>query len=122
MGRRPLVCSCPVLMGVLVGRSCPGSGAMHDAGMDIEATDIVVTGHVQGVFYRAGMREQAERLGVTGWVRNEPDGSVRAHLEGSPEALSELLEWCAGGTPSAQVDDVSTKRAEVTGTRGFEAD
>ena len=44
--------------------------------MDIEATDIVVTGHVQGVFYRAAMREQADRLEVTGWVRNEPDGTV----------------------------------------------
>ena len=90
--------------------------------MDIEATDIVVTGRVQGVFYRAGMREQAERLEVAGWVRNEPDGTVTAHLEGSPTAVSELLDWCASGTPAAQVDDVSTQRAEVTGTRGFEAD
>jgi acylphosphatase len=95
---------------------------MHDAGMDIEATDIVVTGRVQGVFYRAGMREQAERLEVAGWVRNEPDGSVRAHLEGTSAAVAELLDWCASGTPSAQVDDVSTQRAEVTGARGFQAD
>ena len=89
--------------------------------MDIEATDIVVTGRVQGVFYRAGMREQAERLEVAGWVRNEPHGSVRAHLEGSPAAVSQLLDWCARGTPSAQVDDVSTQRADVTGASGFEA-
>ena len=90
--------------------------------MDTTATDIVVTGRVQGVFYRAGMREQAERLGVTGWVRNEPDGSVTAHLEGPPAAVSELLDWCAEGSPSAQVDQVSTQRAEVTGARSFEAD
>ena len=90
--------------------------------MDIEATDIVVTGRVQGVFYRAGMREQAERLEVAGWVRNEPDGSVRAHLEGAPAAVSELLEWCASGTPAAQVEDVSTQPAEVTEARGFQAD
>ena len=90
--------------------------------MDIEATDIVVTGRVQGVFYRAGMREQAERLDVAGWVRNEPDGSVRAHLEGPPAAVSELLEWCASGTPAAQVDGVSTQPAEVTEARGFQAD
>ena len=90
--------------------------------MDIEATDIVVTGRVQGVFYRAGMREQAERLDVAGWVRNEPDGSVRAHLEGAPAAVSELLEWCANGTPAAQVDGVSTQPAEVIGARGFESD
>ena len=90
--------------------------------MDIEATDIVVTGRVQGVFYRAGMREQAERLDVAGWVRNEPDGSVRAHLEGAAAAVSELLEWCASGTPAAQVEDVSTQPAEVTEARGFQAD
>jgi len=90
--------------------------------MDIEATDVVVTGRVQGVFYRAGMREQAERLDVAGWVRNEPDGSVRAHLEGAPPAVAELLEWCANGTPAAQVEDVSTQPAEVTEARGFQAD
>ena len=90
--------------------------------MDIEATDIVVTGRVQGVFYRAGMREQAERLGIAGWVRNESDGTVRAHLEGASAAVSELLEWCANGTPAAQVEDVSTQRAEVTGARDFQAD
>ena len=90
--------------------------------MDIEATDIVVTGRVQGVFYRAGMREQAERLDVAGWVRNEPDGSVRAHLEGAPPAVSELLEWCASGTPAAQVNDISRQPAEVSGARGFQAD
>ena len=89
--------------------------------MDIEATDIVVTGRVQGVFYRAGMRDQAERLEVAGWVRNEPDGTVTAHLEGAPEAVSQLLEWCASGTPAAQVEDVSSEPAEATGARGFQA-
>jgi len=89
--------------------------------MDIEATDIVVTGHVQGVFYRAAMREQADRLEVTGWVRNEPDGTVSAHLEGSRQAIAELLEWCAEGSPAAQVDEVRTKSAEVRGDDSFEA-
>jgi len=89
--------------------------------MDIRATDIVVTGHVQGVFYRAAMREQAERLEVTGWVRNEPDGTVTAHLEGSPEAVAELLEWCASGPPAAGVEEVRTTDAEATGERGFES-
>ena len=89
--------------------------------MDIEATDIVVTGRVQGVFYRAGMREQAERLEVNGWVRNEPDGTVTAHLEGAPEAVSELLDWCASGPSAAEVEDVSTEPAEATGSRDFQA-
>ena len=63
------------------------------------------------------MREQAERLEVAGWVRNEPDGSVTAHLEGAPAAVAELLDWCASGTPAAQVDDVRHEPAEVTGAR-----
>jgi len=90
--------------------------------MDIEATDIVVTGRVQGVFYRAAMREQAERLEVAGWVRNEPDGTVMAHLEGSPGAVSELLEWCEQGSDAARVDEVRRQRAEPTGANGFKAD
>ena len=67
------------------------------------------------------MREQAERLEVAGWVRNEPDGTVTAHLEGAPAAVSELLEWCASGTPAAEVESVSTEPAEATGARGFQA-
>ncbi len=88
--------------------------------MDIEATDIVVTGRVQGVFYRAAMREQADRLEVTGWVRNEPDGTVTAHLEGSHPAVAELLEWCTTGSPAAKVDEVRSSGAEVRGAVGFE--
>jgi acylphosphatase len=88
--------------------------------MDIEATDIVVTGHVQGVFYRAAMREQADRLEVTGWVRNEPDGTVTAHLEGSHQAVAELLEWCTGGSPAARVDEVRSRDAAVRGEASFE--
>jgi len=90
--------------------------------MDIEATDIVVTGRVQGVFYRAAMREQAERLEVTGWVRNEPDGTVTAHLEGSPGAVSELLDWCETGPEAAQVDDVRSRISEPTGSKRFKTD
>ena len=66
--------------------------------MGTTAADVVVTGRVQGVFFRAAMREQADRLGVTGWVRNEPDGSVRAHLEGPDGAVDRLVDWCAQGS------------------------
>lgn len=87
--------------------------------MDQRAFDLVVTGHVQGVFYRAAMREQARRLGVSGWARNEPDGTVRAHVEGSGEALAELLHWCADGPPAARVEEVRRQRAEPGASRGF---
>ncbi len=81
--------------------------------MDRRAYDLVVTGHVQGVFYRASMRDQARRLGVTGWARNEPDGTVRAHVEGPEEAIDELLHWCAEGPPAARVDEVRRRAADL---------
>jgi acylphosphatase len=90
--------------------------------MDTSAVDVVVTGHVQGVFFRASMREQADRLGVTGWVRNESDGSVRAHLEGSPDAVEQLVAWCADGPPAARVEDVRRQAAETTDAVGFDAE
>ena len=83
------------------------------------AADVIVTGHVQGVFFRASMREQADRLGVTGWVRNEPDGTVHAHLEGAPEAVDELVSWCAEGPPAARVSDVARSDAEPAGAEQF---
>jgi acylphosphatase len=88
--------------------------------MDQRAFDLVVTGHVQGVFYRAAMREQAGRLGITGWARNEPDGTVRAHVEGSEEALTELLHWCAEGPPAARVAEVHRHEVEPEAAPGFD--
>jgi acylphosphatase len=84
------------------------------------AVDVVVTGRVQGVFFRATLREQAERLAVTGWARNEPDGSVRAHLEGAPGAVEELAAWCAEGPPAARVAEVRQQPGRLTGARSFE--
>jgi acylphosphatase len=87
--------------------------------MDTIANDVVVTGRVQGVFFRAAMGERAARLGVAGWVRNEPDGSVRAHLEGPADAVDALLEWCAQGPPAAQVENVRREPGKLTGARSF---
>ena len=83
--------------------------------MDIEATDIVVTGRVQGVFFRAAMREQADRLGVTGWVRNEPDGTVPAHLEGSAQRRLPTARWCAEGPPRLGWTTCAPAAPEVMG-------
>lgn len=87
--------------------------------MDSTAVDLVVKGRVQGVFFRASMREQAERLGVSGWVSNEPDGSVRAHLEGPEDAVDTLAAWCAEGPAQAHVDEVRRDHGEVIGAEGF---
>lgn len=67
---------------------------------------IRVHGRVQGVYYRASCRDEAQRLGLTGWVRNEPDGSVSVLAEGDETALQSLLQWCKQGPPSARVDRV----------------
>lgn len=74
--------------------------------MTLIAKHVGVTGRVQGVFFRAWMREQAANLGVTGWVRNCPDGRVDAHIEGEEMAVEQLIQRLHRGPPSAQVEDV----------------
>src|SRR5256885_16165322 len=69
------------------------------------ARHVSVTGRVQGVFFRAWMREQADELGVTGWVRNCPDGRVDSHIEGEEAAVQQLLKPVDRGPPAAQGAD-----------------
>ena len=90
------------------------------SGGDRAAVDLVVSGRVQGVFYRASMRTEADRLGVRGWVRNEADGTVRAHLEGGAAAVDELVAWCRTGPPKAHVEDLQVTEAAVEGLSAFE--
>lgn len=85
-----------------------------------QAVDVTVTGLVQGVFFRAEAQRQAHRLGVAGWVRNEPDGSVAAHVEGEPDAVEAMVAWCREGPPQARVDGVDVRRSEPTGATRFE--
>ena len=79
-------------------------------------------GRVQGVFFRANTREKALELGLTGWVKNELDGSVVAVFEGEKEKIDEIIEWCkSGGIPLARVDKVEIKWEPYTGSfRTFE--
>ncbi|MGN6848647.1 MAG: acylphosphatase [Sphingomicrobium sp.] len=77
------------------------------------ARHVRVTGRVQGVFFRAWTREQAERLGVFGWVRNCPDGSVEAHLEGPEQRVAELFELLKRGPSGARVDKVEIEDVEL---------
>ncbi len=72
------------------------------------AKHVHVTGRVQGVFYRAWAREHAQELAVTGWVRNCPDGSVEAHVEGGDSAVEEMLGLLRRGPPDARVEDLRT--------------
>ena len=76
----------------------------------------VVSGRVQGVSYRASTVDQARRLGLVGWVRNNADGSVELEAEGDAAQIDALLAWCAHGPPAARVDRVATEELAPTGT------
>ena len=80
---------------------------------------IIVTGKVQGVFFRAHTRDEANKLGITGRVRNLPDGSVHIIAEGKPEAMKAFLVWCATGPARARVDGIDIQDTEPRGYRDF---
>jgi acylphosphatase len=90
------------------------------APQDRTARRVTVHGRVQGVFFRDSCRAEAAARGVTGWVSNEPDGTVAAHFEGEPHAVEELVEWCRTGPPSARVQRVDVSPAEPAGAARFE--
>jgi acylphosphatase len=73
------------------------------------ARQVVITGRVQGVSYRAWCAAEAERWGVAGWVGNRADGSVAALFAGAPDAVAAMLEACRKGPPAAQVRTVEAE-------------
>ena len=79
----------------------------------------VVTGRVQGVWYRQGCRREAERLGVVGWVANRPDGSVEIEAEGRRAAVGDLLAWARQGPARAVVERVVIEDLPAVGGLGF---
>lgn len=80
-----------------------------------------IHGRVQGVWFRESMRQEAERLGASGWVRNAPDGSVEATVQGSETAVDALVDWARRGPPQARVDRVEIESVETNGLfSGFE--
>lgn len=83
--------------------------------------DIQIIGRVQGVYYRASAQAEGSRLGLSGFVRNEEDGSVYAEAEGEKEALDRFVAWCRRGSSRAKVEDVRFNPGEIRGFRGFHA-
>lgn len=77
--------------------------------------ELFIGGRVQGVFYRASAREEADRLGLVGEVRNLPDGRVHAVAEGPRDLVREFIEWCRKGPPAAQVEEVEERWHEPCG-------
>jgi acylphosphatase len=80
---------------------------------------VVISGMVQGVFFRQVTSEQARRLGVAGWVRNRSDGRVEAVFEGSQDAVDQLVSWCHQGTPWSSVERVEVTAEEPEGLDAF---
>jgi len=80
---------------------------------------VVVHGFVQGVYFRDSVRRRAVSTGVAGWVRNNRDGSVEAVLEGDPDAVERVVDFCRDGPRGARVDDVEIVEEEPEGLAGF---
>jgi len=75
-----------------------------------------VHGRVQGVGFRYSARSRAARLGLTGWVRNEPDGTVSVVCEGPRDKVGEFISWLRQGPPMAHVTNVDVRKKDASGT------
>ncbi|MFC1480154.1 acylphosphatase [Candidatus Omnitrophota bacterium] len=76
---------------------------------------VVISGLVQGVFFRSDTMEEATRLGLTGWVKNRWDGRVEAVFEGEKQDVDKMISWCYQGPPAARVDTVEIAWEDYTG-------
>lgn len=76
---------------------------------------VLISGRVQGVFFRAYTQQQAQALGLTGWVRNLSDGRVEAVFAGEQNRVEEMIKWCWEGSPSAEVTNVQVKWEKAGG-------
>lgn len=83
--------------------------------MSLVAIHVYISGRVQGVNYRYSTVQQAQKLGLTGWVKNLYDGRVEALFEGEEEIVEKMLSWCHEGPPMAYVTKVETFKKEYTG-------
>ena len=87
---------------------------------NVRAFRAIVHGRVQGVSFRYYTREEAHNLGVSGWVRNLPDGTVEVWAEGDHDAVESLEEWLGHGPDSARVDQLNLFSREPVGEQGFD--
>lgn len=86
--------------------------------MDTKRWNLLISGRVQGVYYRASTEEQARDLGLTGYARNLPDGRVEVVAEGPEDQLQQLRAWCEGGPPDARVEAVEVSEEPPSGEFG----
>lgn len=86
----------------------------------MKAYRIIVTGKVQGVFYRHTAQTEANRLGIVGIAKNQSDGSVLMEVEGNDSALKQFIDWAHVGSPGASVTGVEAKEIKPAGASSFE--
>jgi acylphosphatase len=86
----------------------------------VTRSHVIVSGRVQGVFFRYETRRRAQAAELAGWVRNLPDGRVEAVFEGPEDAVERLVRWCREGPSGAEVDDVEVTREDPEGLDRFE--
>ena len=82
---------------------------------DKKRAHVIISGRVQGVFFRMETQRAAHRCGVSGWVRNKADGTVEAMFEGDKKSVDLILEWCRKGSPPAKVEKTDVNWEDYTG-------
>lgn len=88
----------------------------------MKACLVRIYGKVQGVFFRASLKQTADQHGVHGWVRNRTDGTVEAHLQGAEAQVAKILEWAARGPDQAEVSEVKVDDTTPITSKGFTID
>ena len=83
--------------------------------MATKRVHVLIKGRVQGVYFRAAAQREAKRLGITGWVKNRPDGAIELMAEGEEDAIRELTSWANHGPSAARVDSVDVRWRGYTG-------
>jgi acylphosphatase len=83
--------------------------------MALKRVHVIVEGRVQGVFFRAYTKEEADKLGLSGWVRNRRDGAVETLIEGEAAAVDRMIGWLHEGSPMAHVVRVQVAEEDVSG-------
>ncbi len=92
---------------------------MRNSDQKIYHSTLEVSGRVQGVGFRYSARNKANRLGIKGYVKNKPDGSVVLELEGNAAQLNAMIDWCKSGPPMSRVENVKEWSGEVVGYDEF---
>ena len=78
---------------------------------------VIISGKVQGVWFRANTKNKADQLGIMGWVKNTSDGNVEAFFEGEKDLVDDMIEWCHHGPSQAQVRSVTCEKKPITSNK-----